>query len=146
MICSFTLITAGGVKGTLRLLRIGLSMKASSCSSSSGPNSRLDGFILLENICSLEISQSVLVVSGRAGGGPQYQPSLMKSRGRRGWRRRRRRRRTGGGGPTVTNRFQGDPCSICPGWVEGRHSRLRSIFHEFKRIFAHPRIKRRVRY
>ena len=99
MICSFTLITAGGVKGTLRLLRIGLSMKASSCSSSSGPNSRLDGFILLENICSLEISQSVLVVSGRAGGGPQYQPSLMKSRGRRGWRRRRRRRRAGGGVP-----------------------------------------------
>lgn len=112
------------VFGTLRLRRIGLSMKASSCSSSSCPYSRLAWLrvILHGNICSYKAPSSVLVVSGRAGGGSQHQPSLMRRRERRGWWLK------GGGGwgggCTVTNRFQGDPCSICPGRGE-RHGTSR---------------------
>lgn len=62
-------------------------MKASSCSSSSCPYSRLAWLrvILHGNICSYKAPSSVLVVSGRAGGGSQHQPSLMRRRERRGW-------------------------------------------------------------
>lgn len=100
-------------------------MKASSCSSSSCPYSRLAWLrvILHGNICSYKAPSSVLVVSGRAGGGSQHQPSLMRRRERRGWWLKGEGG-GGGGGCTVTNRFQGDPCSICPGRGE-RHGTSR---------------------
>lgn len=59
---------------TFRLLRIGLSMKASSCSSSSGPHSTPAGLraILPGNIWLLEGEQSY-----------QLRPSLLRGRGLR---------------------------------------------------------------
>lgn len=65
--------TAEFALNTLRLLRIGLSINASSCNSSSGAYRRLDGLILLENICSVRAGPS-----GRTKCGSWYRPSLLQ--------------------------------------------------------------------